>query len=214
MVDMKQLCTDMGDLEEDAVIEALEQVMDEGGIQAQEALKACQDGMSIIGDRFEEGEYFVSDLIFAGDLMTEAVEMLKDALVGDEDAESDARMILCTVKGDLHDIGKNVVRAMLEASGFSVIDLGIDVPADKIIDTMREQDIHIVGLSGVLTMAVDSMKNIVEEIEKAGLRDSSKIIIGGTPTSQEACEFVGADDWAFSPQKTVEVCSKWASQLA
>ena len=213
MVDIKQLCEDMGDLEEDAVLEALQQVMDEGGAQAQEALKACQDGMSIIGERFEEGEYFVSDLIFAGDLMTEAVEALKDALVHDKDAETNVKMILCTVEGDLHDIGKNVVRAMLEASGFTVIDLGIDVPAGKIIDTMKEQDVHIVGLSGVLTMAVDSMKNIVDEIESAGLRDTTKIIIGGTPTSQEACEFVRADDWAFSPQKTVEVCSKWASQL-
>ena len=212
MVDMKQLCIDMGDLEDGAVMDALQQVMDEGGEQAQEALKACQDGMNVIGDRFEEGEYFVSDLIFAGDLMTEAVGVLKDALVSGEEADApNAKMILCTVQGDLHDIGKNIVRAMLEAAGFTVVDLGIDVPADKIIETIKEQDIHIVALSGVLTLAVDSMKTIIDEIATAGLRDTTKIIIGGTPTSQEACDFTGADEWAFSPQKTVSVCAQWAS---
>ena len=213
MVDMDKLAQDMGELEEDDVNAALEQVMAEGGAQAQEALEACQKGMNIIGDRFESGEYFVGDLIYAGELMTGAVNILKDALVSG-DGSGAGRMILCTVKDDLHDIDKNIVKSMLEAGGFEVVDLGIDTPADLIVKTMQEQDIHIVALSGVLTLAIDSMKDTVDAIEAAGLRGTTKVIIGGAPTNEEAMRIVGADEWAINPQKTVKICTEWAKGLA
>jgi len=213
MVDMEKLATSMGDLEEDDVNAALRQVMDEGGSQATEAMDACQKGMNIIGERFESGEYFVGDLIYAGELMTGAVDILKDALVSGGGAGA-GKMILCTVKDDLHDIGKNIVKAMLEANGFEVIDLGIDTPAETIVETMKEQDVHIVALSGVLTLALDSMKSTVAAITAAGLRDSAKIIIGGAPTNEEACQMVGADAWAQNPQKTVNTCRDWAAAFA
>ena len=213
MVDMDKLAQDMGELEEDDVNAALEQVMAEGGAQAQEALEACQKGMNIIGERFESGEYFVGDLIYAGELMTGAVNILKDALVSG-DGSGAGRMILCTVKDDLHDIGKNIVKSMLEAGGFEVVDLGIDTPADLIVKTMQEQDIHIVALSGVLTLAIDSMKDTVDAIEAAGLRGTTKVTIGGAPTNEEAMRIVGADEWAINPQKTVKICTEWAKGLA
>ena len=123
-------------------------------------------------------------------------------------------MILCTVKDDLHDIGKNIVKSMLEAAGFDVLDLGIDVPADKIVETAKEEDIHIIGLSGVLTLAIDSMKNTVDAFQEAGMRDQVKIVIGGAPVNAEVCEQTGADAWASSPQTTINYCKEWEKELA
>ena len=208
MIDFEALATAMGELDEDTVKELLEEVMADGGSDANKAMDACQKGMDTVGKLFEEGEYFVGDLIYAGELMTDAVAILKDALVSGESAGPKTRMILCTVKDDLHDIGKNIVRSMLEANGFDVLDLGIDCPAQKIVDTAKAEGIKIVALSGVLTLALDSMKATVEAIKAAGL--DCKVIIGGAPVSAEACKNIGADEWAHSPQKTVQVCKEWA----
>ncbi len=209
MVDFELLKQSMGDLDEDAVVSALNEVMADGGSQAAAAMQACQDGLNIVGDLFASGEYFVGDLIYAGELMTQAVEILRTALAGGGGAEK-GRMIMCTVKGDLHDIGKNIVIAMLEASGFAVLDLGIDVAPETIVETAKKEGIHIIALSGVLTLAIDSMKDTVDAFAAAGMRDATKIIIGGAPVSPEACKLVGADAWAHNPQDTVRTCSDWA----
>lgn len=211
MLDFERLTTAMGELDEDTMVDILKKVMDEGGAEADRAMEACQKGMDAVGKLFEEGEYFVGDLIYAGELMTQAVSILKDALVGgDADGETKTRMLLCTVKDDLHDIGKNIVKAMLEASGFDVLDLGIDVSAEKIVEAVKENNIKIVALSGVLTLAIDSMKDTVDALKAAGLGDV-KVIIGGAPVSEEACARIGADEWAHSPQKTVNICKAWAA---
>jgi len=209
MVDFKALAAAMGDLDEDTVMETLRQVMEEGGKEAPQAMEACQKGMELVGTLYESGEYFVGDLIYAGELMTEAVEILKSALISGEAGGQKTRMILCTVKDDLHDIGKNIVRSMLEAGGFEVLDLGIDTPVEKIVDTVKKENIKIVALSGVLTLAIDSMKATVDALKAAGL-DDVKVIIGGAPVSEAACQLTGADEWAHSPQKTVQVCRAWA----
>ena len=210
MINFEELAQAMGDLDEEVVVELLEKVMAEGGADAQKAMDACQKGMDIVGSRFEEGEYFVGDLIYAGELMTDAVGILKSALVTGDGGSTKTKMILCTVKDDLHDIGKNIVRSMLEAGGFEVVDLGIDVPAATVVNTAKEQDIKIVALSGVLTLAIDSMKATVDAFVNAGMRDDVKIIIGGAPVSESACKITGADEWAHSPQKTVQVCKAWS----
>jgi cobalamin B12-binding domain protein len=212
MIDYEELAEAMGDLDEDTVKELLETVMADGGSGAQEAMDACQKGMDIVGSRFEGGEYFVGDLIYAGELMTDAVSILKDALVTGDGGNSKTKMILCTVKDDLHDIGKNIVRSMLEAAGFEVLDLGIDVPASEIVKAAKENSIKIVALSGVLTLAIDSMKATVEAFKENGM-DDVKIIIGGAPVSEEAMKITGADEWAHSPQKTVQVCKDWAEAI-
>lgn len=210
MIDFNKLAEAMGDLDEDVMVETLEQVMAEGGADAQKAMEACQKGMDTVGSLFEEGEYFVGDLIYAGELMTKAVEILKDALItdGGEDTVK-ARMILCTVKDDLHDIGKNIVRSMLEAAGFEVLDLGIDVAPEKIVETAKAEGINIIGLSGVLTLAIDSMKDTIDAFKEAGMRDDVKIVIGGAPVNAEVCEQTGADAWASSPQTTIDYCKSW-----
>ena len=205
MIDFEALAAAMGELDEDTVKEILETVDSVDAANA--AMEACQKGMDTVGKLFEEGEYFVGDLIYAGELMTDAVEVLKPYLAG-EASGAKARMILCTVKDDLHDIGKNIVRSMLEANGFDVLDLGIDCPAEKVVETAKAKGIKIVALSGVLTLALDSMKATVDAIKAAGL--DCKVIIGGAPVSAEACRNIGADEWAHSPQKTVSTCKTWA----
>lgn len=209
MIDFEKLAQAMGELDEDTVVELLEAVMAEGGADAPKAMEACQKGMDTVGKLFEEGEYFVGDLIYAGELMTQAVEIMKGALASGDSSGPKTKMILCTVKDDLHDIGKNIVKAMLEANGFHVIDLGIDVPADKIVQTVKDEQIKIVALSGVLTLAIDSMKATVDALKEAGV--DCKVIIGGAPVSDAACKVVGADEWAHSPQKTIQTCKMWAA---
>ncbi len=208
MIDFEALAAAMGDLDEDTVKEILEEVMARGGSDADKALEACQKGMDTVGKLFEDGDYFVGDLIYAGELMTDAVAILKDALASGESTGPKTKMILCTVKDDLHDIGKNIVRSMLEAGGFDVLDLGIDCPAEKVVEAVKAENIKIVALSGVLTLALDSMKTTVEALraECPGV----KVIIGGAPVSAEACRNIGADEWAHSPQKTVDTCKAWA----
>ncbi len=208
MIDFEKLAAAMGELDEDTVKELLEAVA--SAEEANKAMEACQAGMNEIGKLFEEGEYFVGDLIYAGEIMTDAVEILKPLLAGGEGAAAKAKMVICTVKDDLHDIGKNIVRSMLEAAGFDVVDLGIDVSAEKIIETCKAEGIKIVALSGVLTLALDSMKNIIAAIKAAGL-DDVKVIVGGNPVSADAAAAMGADEWAYSPQKTVNVCTAWAN---
>ena len=209
-MDKQAIIDAMADLEEDELYDYMNEIMDNGGEGVQEALEACQEGMKIVGERFEEGEYFVGDLIYAGEILTEATNIIKPALTGDGQ-EKFGKMILCTVKNDLHDIGKNIVRAMLEAGGFEVVDLGIDVDPQTIVDTAKNEGIKIIALSGVLTLAVDSMKDTIEAFKSAGMRDDVKIIVGGAPVTETVCASVGADEWALSPQKTVSVCQAWAS---
>ena len=203
----------MADLDEETALALAEEAAGLGKEAADATMDAAQRAMQTIGQLFEDGEYFVGDLVYAGEVMSEVIEILKPVLV-DEGADGGAadKMIICTVKGDLHDIGKNIVKAMLQASGFDVLDLGIDVAPEKIIEAVRENDIRIVALSGVLTLALDSMKATVEAFVAAGLRDSVHIIIGGNPVSEEACAYVGADEWAHSPAKTIEVCKGWANE--
>lgn len=209
MFDFEKLASAMGELDEETMVEMLNEVMADGGKDADKAMEACQKGMDTVGKLFEDGEYFVGDLIYAGELMTQAVEILKDALVSGEGGDTKTKMILCTVKDDLHDIGKNIVKAMLEANGFDVLDLGIDTPVETIVETVKKENIKIVALSGVLTLAIDSMKATVDALKTEGL-DDVKVIIGGAPVSEEAKSVTGADAWAHNPQKTVQVCKEWA----
>ncbi|MBR2555445.1 MAG: cobalamin-dependent protein [Aeriscardovia sp.] len=208
MVDLTTLAESVGELEEEEMLDSLKKVMEDGGGQAAEAMAECQKGLDIVGERFETGEYFISDLVFAGELMSEAVKVLKPALAG-ETGTNMGKMILCTVEGDLHDIGKNIVRGMLEAGGFEVIDLGIDTPAEKVVETAKENNIKIVALSGVLTIAIGGMRRTIALLKESGL--DVKVIIGGAPVNEAVKEEVGADAWAYNPQDTVRICQTWAT---
>jgi methylmalonyl-CoA mutase cobalamin-binding domain/chain len=208
-----ELQSALADLEEDVFFQLLNEIMGAGSQNAQPAVEACQRGMEQVGRLFENGDYFVGDLIFAGEMLSEGMEIIKPAL-GESAGDSKGKMILCTVKDDLHDIGKNIVKALLEAAGFEVMDLGIDTPPEKIVQTAREQNIKIIALSGVLTLAINSMKATVDAFIEAGIRDDVRIIIGGNPITASARELTGADEWGITPQKAVSVCSQWALEMA
>ncbi|MCL2284996.1 MAG: cobalamin-dependent protein [Firmicutes bacterium] len=200
----------MGELDEDEVIRLVNEAL--VNADANQALVACQEGLNIVGERFEAQEYFVSDLIFAGDIMSEAVGILKPALSAGGDSSSAGKVVLCTVKGDLHDIGKNIVKSLLEASNFEVFDLGIDIAPEDVVAAAKKEGANIIALSGVLTLAIDAMKETVDAFKAAGMRDQVKIIIGGAPVTAEVSEMVGSDTWSLVPQKGVKICLEWAKQ--
>ena len=201
----------MADLEEDTLLEMAEEAAAMGKEGADAAVEACQRGMQTIGERFEEGEYFIGDLVYAGEIMGEVMDILQPVLAEGQEGGVADKLIIATVKGDLHDIGKNIVKAMLQAAGFEVIDLGIDVAPEAIVKCVQETGAKIVALSGVLTLSIESMKNTVAALDAAGLRPGVHVIIGGNPVSDEACAITGADAWAHSPAKTIEVCKGWVA---
>ncbi|UOO38513.1 cobalamin-dependent protein [Oscillospiraceae bacterium CM] len=210
MLDLKALTEAVGALEEEKVVAMLTEFVGTNPTeaQAQEAIAACQDGMGIVGGLFEKGEYFVGDLIFAGELLTGAVNVLKP-IIGGESTKKVGVIVLGTVHDDLHDIGKNIFRSTAEAAGFEVYDLGIDQPVSAFVDKVKEVKPDIVGLSGVLTLAIDSMKDTIDGLKAAGLRDSVKVTIGGACASEDAMIVTGADAWSTNAAKTVQVCLDW-----
>lgn len=211
-MDLNLLTEAVGELDEDKVLEMLNEFVGSSPTEeeAQKVVNACQQGMAIVGDLFDKGEYFVGDLIFAGELLTSAIDTLKP-VIGSGTTEKVGTIVLATVEGDLHDIGKNIFKSMSEAAGFEVHDLGIDQGAAAFIEKIKEVNPQIVGMSGVLTLAIDSMKNIIEEIKKEGLREDLKIIIGGNPVTQEACEHVGADAFTTNAAEGIKICQGWVN---
>lgn len=200
----------MRELDEESLLEGVRQALEAG--EASAALEACQKGMEGVGELFEEGEYFVGDLIYAGEIMTQAVELLKPALSHSGEM-SGGRVLICTVRDDLHDIGKNIVRSLLEAGGFEVCDLGVDVKPADILDYAVKEDIRIIALSGVLTLSLEAMAETVEAFRAAGMRDKVRIIVGGAPVNDASGPATGADAWTQSPQRAVELCRQWAKEL-
>jgi len=207
MINLEELKIAMGDLDEDAVLAAIQGLADAGGEGAAEALAACQAGMDIIGEKYENGTYFVADLIYAGDIMGQAAALLKP-LLGASVGTGIGKLVICTVKGDIHDIGKNIVKALLEAEGIEVIDLGVDTAADKVVAALKESGAKVLAMSGVLTIAVEAMKNTIAAIQAAGLSDT-KVIIGGACATEEYCAFVGADAWSINAAEGAGICRQW-----
>nr|4JGI_A Chain A, 1.5 Angstrom crystal structure of a novel cobalamin-binding protein from Desulfitobacterium hafniense DCB-2 [Desulfitobacterium hafniense]4JGI_B Chain B, 1.5 Angstrom crystal structure of a novel cobalamin-binding protein from Desulfitobacterium hafniense DCB-2 [Desulfitobacterium hafniense] len=209
VIDLNASAQAMSDLDEGAINEVVDKVMAKADADAaQELIKAFQQGMTKVGERFDSGEYFIGDLIFAGEILQAAMDKLKPALSGDA-LEKRAKIVLATVEGDLHDIGKNIFRTMAEASGFEVFDLGIDVPVKIIVDKVKEVNPEIVGLSGVLTLALDSMRETVDALKAEGLRNDLKVIIGGVPVNENVCQRVGADDFSTNAADGVKICQRW-----
>lgn len=158
-------------------------------------LEDVQKGTDIVGKKFEEGRFFVSDLMMAGEILKEIMEVLKPVF-GESKMKSKGTVVVGTVEGDVHDIGKNIVTALLEAAGFTVVDLGVDQPPEAFVKAVKEYHPAVVSLSGLLTEAIESMKKTIDAIKAAGERDSVKIIIGGGRCDEEAKDHTGADEWA------------------
>ena len=180
----------------------------EAGLSADDILqKGLICGMDIIGEKMESGEMFIPEVLMAGQAMSQSVEILKP-LLADEAGASAGRIVIGTVKGDLHDIGKNLVVMMLESAGFEVIDLGVDVEPEIFIDAVREKKPDILGLSALLTTTMPWMRKSVESIVEAGLREGLKIIVGGAPVNQEFADEIGADAYAADAGSASKVAKR------
>lgn len=172
-------------------------------------LDDCRSAMEIVGQRYEAGTYFLPELMLAGEMLAEIGEIVKPELSKSQKVQRHGKVLIGTVKGDIHDIGKNIVTFMLDANGFEVKDLGVDVPAEKFVEAIKEFQPQVVGLSGFLTLAFDSMKDTIGAIQAAGLRDEIKIMVGGGPVSEEVRNFTGADGYGKDAMAGVTLAKQW-----
>jgi 5-methyltetrahydrofolate--homocysteine methyltransferase len=179
------------------------------GTEPVEILDACKQALETIGQRFEEGEAFVPELVMAGEMMSQITAVVKPQIEQEAPVEPLGKILMGTVEGDIHDIGKDVVVFMLDANGFEVVDLGIDVAPETFVEKIRETQPDVVGLSGLLTLAFESMKETVDAIQAAGLRDQVKIMIGGAPVDEHVQEYAGADAWGADAMQAVSLAKQW-----
>jgi trimethylamine corrinoid protein len=204
----KDLAMLLADLREDEAIQLTKERLASG----EDPMKILQDsrtGMEIVGKRFASGEYFIPDLIYSGEILRQISEIVKPQMTQGMQTQKLGKFLLATVAGDIHDIGKDIVGFMMDISGFEVIDLGIDVPKDKIVSRIQETQPQIVGLSGFLTLAFDSMKDTIEAIKQAGLRDKVKIMIGGGQIDEEVRRYTGADAYRPDAVAAVALAKEW-----
>jgi methylmalonyl-CoA mutase cobalamin-binding domain/chain len=202
----------MGDLDEDALLALVKKQLEKGE-QPIAIIEACRDGMQIVGERFAAKEYFVSELIVSAEVFNEVMTIIGPRLKS-TDGGPKIKVVFGTVKDDVHDIGKNLVVAMLRCNGFEVYDVGIDAPPQAFVDKVRETGATVVGLSGLLTVAFSSMKDTVEALKAAGLRDKVKVMIGGGMVNNFVCETVGADAWGRDAMEAVKLARSLAEVKA
>ena len=169
-------------------------------------------GMSVVGEKFKNGEYFVPEVLVAARAMKAAMEILRP-LLAVSDVEPIGTVVIGTVRGDLHDIGKNLVAMMLEGAGFKVVDLGVDVPAEKFIEAAKENNADIVGMSALLTTTMTYMPEVIKALESEGIRNKVKVIVGGAPVTQEWADQIGADGYAPDAASAVDKCKELLAQL-
>jgi 5-methyltetrahydrofolate--homocysteine methyltransferase len=193
--------------EDEAVRLAGEQL--DSGTPPVQILERCREAMGIIGQRFETGECFVPELILAGEMLRQISELVKPKLTGSATVEKNGRVVIGTVEGDIHDIGKDIVTFMLDVNGFDVTDLGVDVPIDRFVQAVRETRPQVVGLSGFLTLAYDPMKNTIQALQDAGLREGVKVMIGGGQIDEHVREYTGADAFGKDAMAAVSLARQW-----
>jgi methanogenic corrinoid protein MtbC1 len=204
----KDLVTALADLKEQEALKIVEERL----AAKEDPLKILDDArkaMEIVGKRFAASEYFVPDLVYSGEIMKEITEIVKPKMAQTAGAKKLGKIVFGTVAGDIHDIGKNIVIFMLDVNGFEVYDLGVDVPVQKFVDKIKETGAPIVGLSGFLTLAFDSMKQTVDAIKAAGLRDKVKIMIGGGQITDEVRKYTGSDAYGRDAMAGVTLAKKW-----
>ncbi|MDZ7849522.1 MAG: cobalamin-dependent protein [Halodesulfurarchaeum sp.] len=206
----------LADLEEDRAIDMAKERL-ESGEDPLDVLDDLKKGMGIVGDRYADDEYFIPDLMYAGDIIEQISELLQEEMP-DQDDENIGTVVLGTVKDDIHDIGKDLVYFMFDLNGFNVVDLGVDVPIQDFVDAVEEHDPEIIALSGFLTAAFDSMKETVEALEEAGLveefdedgvRDGTKVMIGGGQITDDVRNYARADGFETDAPSGVTRAKDW-----
>jgi 5-methyltetrahydrofolate--homocysteine methyltransferase len=198
----------LADLKEEEVLKLTQERLD-AGEEAMNILNDSREGMGIVGKRFADGEYFLPELVFSGELLKQVTEMVKPRLSGAVDAKKIGKVVIGTVAGDIHDIGLNIVEFMLDVNGFDVTNLGVDVPIEKFVQAMKDTKAPVLGLSGFLTPAFDAMKDTVEALEKAGMRKDIKIMIGGGQMDDEVKKYAKADAYGKDAMAAVALAKQW-----
>jgi methanogenic corrinoid protein MtbC1 len=205
----EQLVNAIADMKEDEALKLAQDMLD-ASEDPQTVLDAGKEAMSIVGDRYECGDYFLPELIIAGDMLKAIGELVKPKLHAQATQSKPlGKVVLGTVAGDIHDLGKDVVGFMLDVSNFEVHDLGVDVSPEKFIQAIQEVKPEVVGLSGFLTLAFDQMRVTIEAIKEAGLRDSVKIMIGGAIMDDSAAQYIGADAYGPDATAAVKLAKSW-----
>jgi 5-methyltetrahydrofolate--homocysteine methyltransferase len=204
----QQLIDAITEMREEDALKLTNELLD-GGASPSDILAACKDAMDVIGKRFEEGEAFIPELMLAGEMLTAITGVLKPRMSEEASGEKIGKIVLGTVQGDIHDIAKDIVGFMLDLNGFEVTDLGVDVPPEKFVETVKETGAKIVGLSGFLTLAFDPMKDTVAAIKAAGLEDV-KVMIGGGQIDENIRQYTGADAYGKDAMAAVSIAKDWA----
>ncbi len=183
----------------------------EAGEDPEEILALCRDAMSIVGDLFEKKECFLPELVLAGKMLSQIAELVKPMVRSESSAEDGkaGTVVIGTVQGDIHDLGKNMVIFMLEVNGFKVHDLGVDVPVQSFVEAIDEVNPDVLGLSGFLTVSFDALKKTVEGIKRAGIRDQVKIMIGGGMVDEHIRAYAAADAYGSDAMAAVSLVKKW-----
>src|SRR5512138_2897402 len=204
----KELVNEIGDMEEEQALSLTKELL-ASKTDPMVILDDCRSAMEIVGQRYEAGTYFLPELMMAGEMLAEIGEIVRPELTKSQEVQRHGKVLIGTVKGDIHDIGKNIVTFMLDANGYEVKDLGVDIPAEKFVEAVREFQPQVVALSGFVTLAVDSMKETIAALEAAGLRKGLKIMVGGGPVSEEVCHYTAADGYGRDAMAGVSLAKQW-----
>jgi len=197
----------IAEVEEEETLDEVRRALD-GGADPLALVESLREGMMVVGDRFEAKEYFLPDLILAAEIFKGAIALLEPRLET-TDISNKGTVVIGTVQGDIHDIGKNMVATMLKCNGYDVHDLGIDVTPQAYVEKVSQTKAGLVAMSGLLTLAFDSMKDTVDALAEAGLRDNLKIIIGGGPVNEKVLEYSGADALGKDPADAVRLAKQY-----
>lgn len=206
----EKLVDAMANIKEEEALRITREML-EAGEDPLEILELCRNAMAVVGQRFEKGEYFLPELIMAGEILSEITDIVKPSTEGAVKVNKClGKIVIGTVQGDIHDIGKNIVTFMLRVNGFEVYDLGVDVSPQKFVEKIEEVKPDIVGLSGFMTLAVDPMKETIEAIEAASLRYKVKIMIGGGAVDDHVRKYTGGDAYGKDVMAAVLLAKEWA----
>ncbi|MBZ4658252.1 MAG: Methionine synthase [Desulfacinum sp.] len=204
---MTELAQALRDLDEKKVYALVDKKIEEG-TPATSIIAECNEGIVAVGQLFSEQKYYISQLIFSAEIFKQVIKRIEPLLESAAAQDHRGKVIIGTVKGDIHDIGKNLVITLLRGAGFEVIDLGVDVPAEKFVEAAKDTGARVVGMSALLNFTYPEMKNVVDALAAAGLRDQVKVIVGGAPVNEKVRDFAGADFYAEDAVQGVNICKE------
>jgi methylmalonyl-CoA mutase cobalamin-binding domain/chain len=206
-----ELIAAIADLDQRRVLSLVKEGLGKGE-DPEGILEACQAGMDLVGKRFEQGDYFLMELVVSGKIFGKAMEIIEPKLANNRESRILGKVVIGTPKGDLHDIGKNIIATMLRGAGFEVQDLGVNVTPQRFAEVVEATHPQIVAMSALLTTTFESMKDSISAVRATDAGKRAKVIIGGAPVSDYVREFVQADAWGKDAMEGVAICKRWCAE--